>query len=408
MQTKKWIPALAIALLIAVPVALKLWRTDDAKSVEAESVAMRVLAPSILASGTLVYESERKLVSEVIGRVKDVLVREGDRVKEGQILLRLDQASALAEIGRLEAMRGQSELNIKRQEVSLRTQEAKWKRYEALRSQGIVDANTYEEIATQRDLADVELSTSRAMLRQTEAQMREARERLAKTEIRSPISGTVTAVFIEAGETAVPSATSIAGSDLMIVADTASLYAEVNVDETDVARVGVGQAAKIVPAAFPDKSWQGSVEQVAISPRTATGQQGKNYPVKIRLAATDDMQFHPGMSCRAEISTRRENASKLVAVPVQAVRYEESDDKDEKAKASVFVVVDGKARKRSVETGTADDVFIEIKHGLKAGETIVTGPAKTLRFLQDGEQIAVTNPVEEPVASPNAMPASTQ
>jgi HlyD family secretion protein len=408
MQTKKWIPALAIALLIAVPVALKLWRTDDAKPVEAEHVAMRVLAPSILASGTLVYESERKLVSEVIGRVKDVLVREGDQVKEGQILLRLDQASALAEIGRLEAMRGQSELNIKRQDVSLRTQEAKWKRYEALRARGIVDANTYEEIASQRDLAEVELSTSRAMLRQTEAQMREARERLAKTEIRSPIGGTVTAVFIEAGETAVPSATSIAGSDLMIVADTASLYAEVNVDETDVARVGVGQSAKIVPAAFPDKAWQGSVEQVAISPRTATGQQGKNYPVKIRLAATDEMQFHPGMSCRAEISTRRENATKLVAVPVQAVRYEESDDKDEKAKASVFVIVDGKAKKRAVETGTADDVFIEIRHGLKAGETIVTGPAKTLRFLQDGEGVSVTSGVEETSKATDSLPASTQ
>jgi HlyD family secretion protein len=409
MTKKTWLAIAGIALLIGGSVALKKWRTEDAKAVEAEAVVMRVLAPSILASGTLVYESERKLVSEVIGRVKEVLVREGDQVKEGQLLLRLDQASALAEIGRLDAMRGQSELNIKRQEVSLRTQQAKWKRYESLRTQGIVDANTYEEIASQRDLADVELSTSRAMLRQTEAQMKEARERLAKTEIRSPIGGTVTAVFIEAGETAVPSATSIAGSDLMIVADTASLYAEVNVDETDVARVGVGQAAKIVPAAFPDKSWQGAVEQVAISPRQATGQQGKNYPVKIRLAATDDMQFHPGMSCRAEISTLRENASKLIAVPVQAVRYEESEDKDAKAKASVFVIVDGKAKKRSVETGTADDVYIEIRRGLKENETIVTGPAKTLRFLQDGEEVSVTN-AETEEASPKskALPASTQ
>ena len=247
------------------------------------------------------------------------------------------------------------------------------------------------------------------MLRQTEAQMKEARERLAKTEIRSPIGGTVTAVFIEAGETAVPSATSIAGSDLMIVADTASLYAEVNVDETDVARVGVGQDAKIVPAAFPDKSWSGSVEQVAISPRQATGQQAKNYPVKIRLAATGDMQFHPGMSCRAEISTRRENASKSIAVPVQAVRYEESDDKDAKAKASVFVVVDGKAKKLAVETGTADDVYIEIRKGLKERETIVTGPAKTLRFLQEDERVSVTNAtVEEKMPTPEALPASTQ
>jgi HlyD family secretion protein len=402
MRNKKWMAVLAIVLLIAVPVALKQWRKDDAKSVEAEAVTMRVLAPSILASGTLVYESERRLVSEVIGRVKDVLVREGDQVQAGQLLMRLDQATSMAEIARLEAGRGQSELNIMRQEVSLRTQDAKWKRFEALRARGIVDANTYEEVESQRDLAEVELRTSRVMLRQTEAQMKEARERLAKTEIRSPIGGTVTAVFIEAGETAVPSATSIAGSDLMIVADTASLYAEVNVDETDVARVGVGQGAKIVPAAFPDKSWTGTVEQVAISPRAATGQQGKNYPVKIRLAAVEGMQFHPGMSCRAEISTRRESSSKSIAVPVQAVRYEESEDKDSKAKASVFVIIEGKAKKRSVETGTADDIYIEIKQGLKSNEMLVTGPAKTLRFLQDGERVRVT--AEEP-SLPEPRPA---
>ena len=400
MTQKKWIALVAIVLLIAVPVALKQWRTDDSKSIEAEPVALRVLAPSILASGTLVYESERKLVSEVIGRVEEVLVREGDKVKQGQLLLRLDQRGSQAEIARLDAARGQSELNIKRQDLSLRTQEAKWKRYQALRAQGIVDANTYEEIQTQRDLADVELSTSRAMLRQTEAQMKEARERLAKTEIRSPIAGTITAIFIEAGETAVPSATSIAGSDLMIVADTASLYAEVNVDETDVARVGVGQRAKIVPAAFPDRSWDGTVEQVAISPtRQTTGQQGKNYAVKIRLAAAEGMQFHPGMSCRAEISTRRENAHRVVGVPVQAVKYEEADDKNAKAKASVFVIVEGKAKQRTVETGTADDMYIELRSGLAENETIVTGPAKTLRFLRDGESVKVATPADNPSAA---------
>ena len=396
---KKWIPFAVIAALIAVPVALKQWRTDDSKTVESESVATHVLAPSILASGTLVYESERKLVSEVIGRVDEVLVREGDQVQAGQLLLRLDPAASLATIARLDAVRGQSALNIERQQVNLRTQEAKWKRYEELRTRNLIDQNTYEEIATQRDLARVELDTSRAMLRQTEAQMKEAREQLAKTEIRSPIAGKVTAIFIETGETAVPSAMSIAGSDLMTVADTGSLYAEVNVDETDVARVGVGQEAKIVPAAFPDRSWTGSVEQVAISPRQNAGQ-SKSYPVKIRLTATADMQFHPGMSCRAEISTRRENAEKVVAVPVQAVRYEEAEDKQAKAKASVFVIVDGKAKKREVDTGTADDTYIEIARGLKEQEAVVTGPAKTLRFLRDGDRVTLAAADGEAAAAP--------
>jgi len=393
---RKWIVFVALALLITIPVVMKLARSGEAKRVDIEPVSMRVLSPSILASGTLTYESEVKLVSEVIGRVQEVLVKEGAFVREGDLLLRLDPATWLAEIAQLEAAMRQSRLNIQRQQVTLATQDAKWKRYQSLREQGIVDANTYEEIASQRQLAEVELNASREMLRQTEAQLKQARERLAKTEFRAPISGKVTAVFIEVGETAVPSATSIAGSDLMIVADTKTIYAEVNVDETDVARVGVGQEAKIVPAAFPDKAWIGTVEQVAISPRQHTGQ-SKGYSVKIRLSEQADIRFHPGMSCRAEISTRRTDAAKTLAVPVQAVRYEEPANKGERAQPSVFVAKSGKVQKRSVETGTADDSHIQIVRGVREGEEIVTGPAKTLRFLKDGDRVAAS---DSGIASP--------
>jgi HlyD family secretion protein len=225
------------------------------------------------------------------------------------------------------------------------------------------------------------------MLGQTQAQLKQARERLAKTEIRAPMAGKVTALFIKAGETAVPSAMSIAGSDLMVIANTDSMYAEVNVDETDVARVNVGQIAQIVPAAFPDQSWEGKVERVAISPKQAAGQ-SKSYLVRIQLAQRENMNFRPGMSCRAEISARSDDAPKTLAVPVQAVRYDESDDVSKKSsKASVFVAKDGKAHKRDVETGAADDTYIEVVRGIAAGEQIVTGPAKILRFLREGDRI---------------------
>lgn len=387
-MNRKWLAVIGIAVIVGVPIALKLYRSDGAKAVESERVVLRALTPSVLASGTLMYESEVKLVSEVIGRVKEVLVQEGDVVKEGQLLLSLDPATSLAEIAQLDAAKRQSELNIERQRVTFETQFSKWKRYETLRDKGIVDTNTYEEVASQRALAEVELNTSRAMLSQTEAQLRQARERLAKTQIRSPIGGKVTKVTIKAGETAVPSAMSIAGSDLMVIADTAGLHAEVNVDETDVARIGIGQEARIVPAAFPDKSWTGSVEQVAISPRQNPGQ-SKSYPVKIRLVATDSVQFHPGMSCRAEVSTRREGAQKALAVPVQSVKYEEVQN-DEKTIATVFIVDGGKARRREVELGIADDAYIEILRGVREGEEAVIGPAKTLRFLRDGDRIKVS------------------
>lgn len=339
---RKWIVPAAIVLVVAVPVTMSLLRGGEAKQVEIEPAALRAIAPSILASGTLAYESEVRLVPEVVGRVLELNVKEGDFVKQGDLLIQLDPATSQAEIAQLEAAERQSRLNIERQKVTLDTQTAKWKRYQTLRASGIVDANTYEEIASQRELARVELDASLEMLGQTGAQLKQARERLAKTEIRAPMSGKVTAVFIKRGETAVPSAMSIAGSDLMVIANTASLYAEVNVDEADVARVDVGQMATIAPAAFPDKSWQGTVEQVAISPKTQAGQ-SKAYQVRIKLEQREEQHFRPGMSCRAEISTRLADASPILSVPVQSVRYEDSEDVNKKAdKATVYVAHDGK------------------------------------------------------------------
>jgi HlyD family secretion protein len=221
----------------------------------------------------------------------------------------------------------------------------------------------------------------------------------------------VTQLTIKVGETAVPSVTSIAGSDLMIIADTSNMYAEVNVNETDVARVVPGQSARIVPAAFPDQSWEGAVETVAVSPRQIPGQ-GKSYPVKIRLEPSATLQFHTGMSCRAEIATRGANADAVVAVPVQAVKYEESTDRDAPAKSSLFVVKDGRVKQRTVETGIADDMYIAVEKGLAAGEQIVVGPARVLRFLRDDERVKPAPVVEEApavkTAAGNAAAAATK
>ena len=173
--------------------------------------------------------------------------------------------------------------------------------------------------------------------------MSQAEEHLAKTEIRSPLDGKVTAIYVKVGQTAVPSFSGIAGSVLVDVADTTSIDAEINVDETDIANIRVGAEARVVPAAFPDKTLSGTVDQVAIAPRQLAGQ-NKSYPVRIRLANTEGVVFHPGMSCRAEVLTGTQGDVKLLAVPVQALRYEDNPDKSAKAEkslASVFVYADG-------------------------------------------------------------------
>jgi len=181
----------------------------------------------------------------------------------------------------------------------------------------------------------------------------------------------------------------------------------VNVNETDVARVGPGQEAHIVPAAFPDKAWVGKVETVAVSPRSVAGQ-SKSYPVKIRIGNVEDIQFHTGMSCRAEISTRSTSGKPTLSVPVASVRYEEVANRNEKAKASIFILDNGKVVQRDIETGVADDNYIEILKGATAGEQIITGPSRTLRFLHAGDRVVKKAQPATPGASPSsAAPAAT-
>ncbi|HWL62786.1 MAG TPA: efflux RND transporter periplasmic adaptor subunit [Steroidobacteraceae bacterium] len=400
--------AAGVVALLALPVVLKNMGGGEAKEVEMVAVESRVITPTILASGSLTYQTEIRLGSEVMGRVKALYVKEGDPVKAGQTVLRLDPATLQTQVDALEAALRQSRLSIQRAQVAMDTIETKWKRYEQLRTSGVIDANTYDEVRSQRDQARVELNVSNENATQTEARLNEAREQLAKTELRAPIDGRVTQLIIKEGETAVPSATSIAGSDLMTISDISNMYAEVNVNETDVARVVPGQTARIVPAAFPDQSWEGVVETVAVSPRTVQGQ-GKSYPVKIRLNATENMKFHTGMSCRAEIATRAADTPPVPAVPVQAVQYEDSQDRNEPAKASVFVVDNGVARKVPVEVDIADDTWIAVKKGLAPGGRIAAGPPRVLRFLRDGDRVkekaaategAGTSAAGEAVAAP--------
>jgi HlyD family secretion protein len=392
MTRKQGIAVGIIMALIAIPVALKLSRDDTHKAVDVEPAALRALTPTVLASGSLTYESQVTLAPEVTGRVTEILVKEGDQVKRDQLLMRLDPAAPRAAVEQSQAQVRQARLSIERQQVDFDTLVARARRFEALRERGMVDTNSLEELVSARNLAEVDLRTSREQLSQALAQLRQAQELLAKTEIRSPLDGKVTAIYVKVGQTAVPSFSGIAGSTLVDVADTTSIDAEINVDETDIARVRVGSEARVVPAAFPDKTLLGTVEQVAIAPRQAYGQ-NKSYPVRIRLTNTAGVTFHPGMSCRAEVLTGSQDDAKVLAVPVQALRYEDNPDKSsqaEKSVASLFILDAGRAVKRVVSTGTADDSYIAVTAGLKEGEQVIVGPAKTLLFLLDGEKVSIS------------------
>lgn len=386
-MNKKAIGAAVVAAFFIVPVAVKFAHKQARREAELATVQKLAIHPAILATGNLVFRQEVQLSAEVIGKVAGVLVQEGDQVKRGQILLRLDPTVYQAEVAQQEANRRNAAIAIERAQLDLANQQRNLDRTGQLYKAKYIDISKYDDAVHQVDLAKVELRASRETLEQASALLSQAREHLAKTEVRAPIDGTVTAVPIKIGETAVASATGIAGSSLMTIADVGSIMAEVNVDEADIARVAVGQQAKVYPAAFPDQPVTGRVESVAMAPKvTLGGTQGRSYVVKLHL---DDakLALRSGMTCRVEIVVG--NGASRAAVPIQAVLSEEVPGAKDKIKNTnyVFVVQDGTVKKTTVELGLSDDANQEVTKGLAVGQTIAVGPARLLRELHDGDAV---------------------
>jgi HlyD family secretion protein len=386
---KKLIGAAVVAAFFIVPVAVKFGGSKPKHEAELATVAKLEIHPSILATGNLVFRQEVQLSPEVLGKVAEVLVKEGDPVKRGQILLKLDPTVYLSEVKQQEASRRNAAIAIERAQINLANQERNLGRTGQLYKAKYINMSSYDDAVHQVDVAKVDLRASRESLEQANAMLSQSREHLAKTEVRAPIDGTVTAVPIKIGETAVASATGIAGSSLMTIADVGSIMAEVNVDEADIARIAVGQQAKVFPAAYPDQPLTGKVESVAMAPKSPTlgaASQGRSYVVKLHLD-NPKLALRSGMTCRVEIVVG--GSSARPAVPIQAVMNEEvAGAKDHTKNANyVFVVQDGKAKKTTVELGQSDDANQEVTKGLAVGQTIAVGPARLLRELHDGDLV---------------------
>lgn len=413
---RKLIAGLAIAAMLCVPVAMKLARGESAQVVETDRIGYREIRSSILASGHMLYEEQVILSPEVIGKVSTIFVKEGQRVAKGDLLLHLDDESYRAEVAQQEAAVRQQRIAIEQQQLSLQNQENQFKRKIELHRMKMIADSQIDDAHYAVDLAKIELRNSRSRLEQVEAILMQAKERLAKTTIRAPIAGTITALDIKVGETAVASQISIAGSTLMTIANTATMITEVNVDEADIAKVAVGQEVAIHTAAYPDIALKGKVMTIPLSPKqnpAAAAQggasQARNYDIKVELTDTKGLALRPGMSCRAEIFMA--GNGKSLALPLQAVlsNNEEGGEaggkKNKKAKEPVktenyvFVAKDGKAEKRIVTVGLSDDSQQEILSGLKDGETVITGPYKVLRHLKPGEAVTAAKTAAAPAKS---------
>ncbi|MEY3136475.1 MAG: hypothetical protein RL580_207 [Pseudomonadota bacterium] len=378
---KRWIAGAVLVLAVAVPLALKRVTGDSGTPVDFATVAEQQVRPSILASGTLAYKVEVNLTAEVLARVASIAVEEGDVVEKGQLLLRLDPETYNNIIAREEAGVRQNRISIERQRAVVALRKQQYERSQRLAEAQLIDRNRLDEDRNQYVVAEADLKSSEEALRRATAVLSDAREQRAKTEIRAPIAGRIVSLPIKVGEVAIPSTASLAGAQLMKIADTSAIQAEVKVDEADVAKIRMGQRADVFAAAYPDNSLKGNVEKIALTP-TVDGQ-GRSYRVTLAIEAPKDLLLRSGMSARAVIYLG--DGGKSLAVPVESV-ISETPEKNV-VKRYVWLATDGKARKTAVTTGLSDDRWESIESGVKAGDRIIVGPSKTLRRLRDGESV---------------------
>ena len=383
---RKWLIAGLVVAVVAVPVIVKKNRGASATEVEMAKIAAQAVQPTILASGTLAFRDEVKLTSEVTGKVREILVKEGDTVEAGQLLLSLDPELYNNAIEREEASLRQTRIAIERQRAQLALRQKQFERSRVLVASSLIDRNRFDEDRNQLEVAQADLRTSEESLRRAEAVLSDAREQRAKTEIRSPITGRIVSLPIKIGETAIPSTSSLAGAQLMTIADTSQIQAELKVDEADIAKVAVGQKADVFAAAYPDRALRGTVEQIALAP-TIEGQ-GRAYKVTVRIDAPAGLALRSGMSVRSDIFLG--DGQRRLAVPVEAVMSEAGEDG--KVSRHVWLAADGKARKAPIETGVSDDRWEAVIKGVSAKDTVIVGPAKALRRLRDGERVMPLDP----------------
>ena len=432
---------IAVGVLIALLIAAKmagLIGGEKLEKVTVDKAGNKKVVETVTASGKIQPETEVKLSSEVSGEVTELLVKEGDVVKKGQLLckvrpdvLQSGYERAVASYNAQKASVVSSEQQLIQTQANFVNSEATYKRNVELYNKKVISASEFDAAKAAYLTAKANLASAKANvtgakfgLEQNGANVKEAGANLAKTTIYSPVDGVVSKLSIELGDR-ILGTSQMAGTEIMRISNLTTMEVNVEVNENDINRVNVGDSASIEIDAFADKKFKGIVTEIASSSTsvgnaTTSVDQVTNFSVKVRLIADSysaiksgakdlPSPFRPGLSATVDIESETKTS---LAVPIQAVFTGDKDistdpmknagkdqDKqktkltDKKVKQYVYLF-DSKAstvKKKEVTTGIQDDQFIIIKSGIKAGEEIVSGPYSAIQNkLKDGAKVEKT------------------
>lgn len=391
---KKLIIGLLIALALGgiVFASIRSQGRDKGDKVYAEKAETRELAQVVKATGELQPRVQVNISAHVIAKIDKLYVQEGDRIQKGQPFLRLEQQAFLALRDQWAAQLRSSETAVQQAQVSLADTNVKLARAQKLKADGIATQQDLEAAQLAEASAKLQLDSAREAVSQTRANLIKAQDDLTKTTIYSPLTGRVITLNAKEGEVVVSGTMNNPASVIGVIADMAEINAEVDVDETEIVNVKLGQEAIVRVDALPGREYKGKVVEVGSSGYNRANQPDVTFfKVKVLLDHPDD-NLRARMSVRAEIRTASRPGA--LTVPIQAV-VEREGEKGQKARKVVYVIEGGKAHERAVQTGISDETRVELTSGLKPGEQVVTGPYRTLRDLKDGDAVQVSATSED-------------
>ncbi|HET6243191.1 MAG: efflux RND transporter periplasmic adaptor subunit [Bacteroidetes bacterium] len=425
---------LIAGVVLFVGVIVNQQMTNEAESVVMELSERKIIIETVSANGKVQPEVEVKISPDVSGEIVQLLIKEGQEVKQGTLLAKINPDIYLSMRERMVAALNTTKANLANSKARLSqanaqflNSEAIFKRNQSLFKDGAISESefdaaksAYEVARAEVESADQSIIAAQYNVKSAEASVKEASDNLLKTTIFAPVDGTVSMLNVEQGERVVGTL-QMAGTEMMRIANLKEMEVKVDVNENDIVRIMVGDTSIIEVDAYKDRKFKGIVTQIANSAKTfgLSADQVTNFEVRIRIlrSSYSDLiledkphlsPFRPGMSATVEIQTKTEYD--VISVPIQAVttREDTAATSLEKTKAGnsakvdpvmqecVFVMENDKAVMKKVKIGIQDNKFIQIVSGINAGEQIITGPYSLVsKTLKEGDPVVLKIEEEE-------------
>jgi HlyD family secretion protein len=393
---KKWL-ILAGGIVIVALIAVAVFsRRDKNVAVEVEPVTTRNLTAVVSASGTLEPKHSVSISATTSGEVVRVDVTEGQRVETGDFLLQLDPVNVAAGASGQEAAVGVAQAELASAEAQLAFATEEFDRKRRLADADLIPRAELDAARAELRARRAAVEAAKSRIRQNEAMLRSAKHDLSQVTITSPIDGVVTRVNVEPGEVAMIGTMNQPGTVLLVIADLGIMEATIDVDETDVVDLEVGQRAEVTVDAFPDTTFIGHVTEVGTSPKivaTASGPSDDSTDFEVVVTLDGELpSAQSGLSCSSEIVTaEREN---VLTIPIQSlvvrpVADDAAGSDGVVEREGVFVVRDGTVRFTPVRVGISGERYFEIRSGPEENDQVVSGSYQALRDLADGDAVKI-------------------